>query len=167
MSHGALRYYIATKLERASVHNEVRDRLREFGHTLTYDWTVHGSVKNEGAERIRAVAVAETQGVLAANYVVVLLPGGRGTHTELGMAIASGKRVFLHARNADDFFGYDERTCAFYHHPLVTQVTGPLPIIIAPISEWMSETPNCRRCGHTRHDDIICRALTCTCGEKP
>ena len=87
--------------------------------TITYDWTAHGSVWKDGADRIRKVAQAEMQGVLDADYVVVLLPGGRGTHTELGMALADGKPVILYGTD-DDFSG--PKTCAFYHHPLVRRL---------------------------------------------
>ncbi len=53
--------------------------------------------------------------------MIVLLPGGRGTHTELGIALGSGKRVILVAYFGEDL---DEkgRTCAFYLHSHVTIV---------------------------------------------
>ncbi len=114
-----MNYYIATRLDRAADHNRLRDLLNARGHAITYDWTHHGSVQKDKPERIREVALAETSGVLRADVVVVLLPGGRGTHTELGMALASGKSVIVQADPVHGFFAADERTCAFYHHPLV------------------------------------------------
>lgn len=85
-----MRYYIATALERAADHTLVRDAMAAAGHQITYDWTAHGSVQSEGLDRIREVAEAETRGVLDADLVIVLLPGGRGTHAELGIAIGAG-----------------------------------------------------------------------------
>lgn len=117
-----MRYYIATRLEAADRHRELRDALAERGHEVTYDWTQHGSVRHEGAERIRQVAHAEKQGVRDADFVVVLLPGGRGTHSELGLALAMGKRVFIVADIAEGAWAPDERTCAFYHDDLVFRV---------------------------------------------
>lgn len=131
-----MKFYIATKLERVADHHNLRDRLITLGHEITYDWTVHGSVQREGVDVIRKVALAEKRGVLEADFVCVLLPGGRGTHAELGMALAWGKPVFIHARAEDGFFAQDERTCAFYHDPLVTSFTGPLPGLIMPIELW-------------------------------
>ena len=103
-------------------HNAVRDALHRLGHQITYDWTSHGGVFREGLERLREVAVAELAGIEAADYIVVLLPGGRGTHTELGFALAHGKpALMLASRDEPDIFEPVERTCAFYHHPLVVR----------------------------------------------
>lgn len=118
-----MRYYIATRLERAVDHNVVRDAMRRAGHELTYDWTAHGSVKDEGRARIAEVAELEATGVRDAEYVVVLLPGGRGTHAELGMAIGWGVPILLHSADGVEFAD-GAATCAFYHHPLVRQVVG-------------------------------------------
>lgn len=112
-----MRYYIATRLERHRDHNIVRDSLAGQGWEITYDWTVHGPVWRDGAERIREVSQAELTGVVEADLVVVLLPGGRGTHAELGMALAAGKPVLLHTFD-ESLLGASPETCAFYHHPL-------------------------------------------------
>ena len=114
------RFYVATTLENHAQHNAVRDRLHVIGHEITYDWTTHNSVWREGAARIAEVAVAELQGVVSADYVVVLLPGGRGTHCELGMALATGKPVAIYGTDAQ--LGVSPETCAFYHHPLVRRL---------------------------------------------
>lgn len=110
--------YIATRLERLEEAKGVEARLEALGLLATYRWWTHGSVKSEGVQRIREVAEAEAEGVAEADVVIVLLPGGRGTHTELGMAIALGKRIYL----VGDDGGDDGKTCAFYHHPRVTRI---------------------------------------------
>lgn len=134
-----MRFYIATKLEREQDFRKLRDALTEAGYKLTYDWSRHGSVKNEGRARIREVAVSERQGVKDADFVVVLLPGGRGTHAELGMALAYGKRVFMHAADLSAWMGSDDRTCAFYHDPLVVPVTGKAEDIVTAVQRWAEE----------------------------
>ena len=68
---------------------------------------------------VRDTAVKELTGVVSADAVIVLWPGGRGTHVELGAALALGKRVFLMSEVLDHHRATKE-TCAFYHHPLVT-----------------------------------------------
>ena len=118
-----LKAYIATGLERAADHNLVRDALAKWDVECSYDWTAHGAVFSHGLERLREVADLEARGVRDANVVVVLLPGGRGTHAELGMAIALGKPVILHSMNPKSDFGAEETTCAFYHHPKCTQLS--------------------------------------------
>lgn len=118
-----MKFYIATSLERAEIHNKVRDVLVERGDVITYDWTKHGSVQHEGHNRLAEVAHAEMIGVQEADVVIVLLPGGRGTHAELGMGIAYHRHVLVVAAAAEGFFGNDARTCAFYHAPKVTRLT--------------------------------------------
>lgn len=107
--------YIATSLDNAAQHNRVRDVLWDRYHIgLTYDWTKHGSVRDQGFERIAEVAMLERDGVQRADIVIVLLPGGKGTHAELGMALAFGHQVVIYGTK-EDFEG--PRTCAFYHDP--------------------------------------------------
>lgn len=122
------KFYIASGLENAGQVRQVAESLKAAGWTHTYDWTVHGSVQCEGVERIAEVAAAESEGVIGADVVVVLLPGGRGTHVELGIAL--GLSALLHGETGDPIiciysptpeadFGTTGKTCAFYHHPNV------------------------------------------------
>ena len=64
--------------------------------------------------------------MLAADLVIVLLPGGRGTHTELGIAIGAGIPILLHTEDEGLLSGSSGRTCAFYHYSKVGHFTGPL-----------------------------------------
>lgn len=57
--------------------------LDETGWEHTYDWT-----RQQGAT-LAETAKLEVQAVLAARIVIVLLPGGRGTHTELGVVVGT------------------------------------------------------------------------------
>ncbi len=111
-----MKFYIATSLSRMKAHQTVRDSLKQEGHEISYDWTVHGNVKSTSKERLQEVAILELKGILAADFVVVLLPGGVGTHVELGFALGNQKKVFLHAEDPQ-FFELGPQTCAFYHHP--------------------------------------------------
>jgi hypothetical protein len=124
-------FYIATRLERAEEQKELSAALIALGHEISYDWSVHGSVQSEGPERIREVAIAETRGVMDAELFVCLLPGGRGTHSELGIAIADSVHRQMQRRAGiiggqkkivivgDDVT--DGRTCSFYHHECISE----------------------------------------------
>ena len=116
MQHKKL--YIATKIENAAAHNALSAAFPD-EWSLTYDWTEHGSVKHDRA-RMFEVSQAEMRGVAEADAVIALLPGGRGTHVEIGMAVALGVPVFIVGPGYT--FGLGEETCAFYHHPGVTQL---------------------------------------------
>ena len=120
-----MKYYIATSLSRTTAHHLVRDALEILGHEISYDWTLHGSVKSVSKERLREVATNELDGVSAADFVVVLLPGGHGTHLELGYSIARGKKVFLHSEEPLHF-ELGPQTNAFYYHPEITPLRCPL-----------------------------------------
>ncbi len=107
-------FYIATTLSNNKEHNRLRDFLVTSGHHITYDWTNHCSVQKDGIERISEVASLESKGIENADYVFVIFPACRATHTELGMAIALGKRIVLCGQEENK-----DETCAFYHHPNV------------------------------------------------
>jgi hypothetical protein len=131
-------FYIASRLENAPQVRELRDLLIAAGWRITYDWTAHGSVRGGEADRqrIREVAAAERNGVIDADVFIGLLPGGRGMHVELGIALAcvSGLATFGGLKSpspvviwSPDFerdFGVTEATSAFYHDPLVTRVNA-------------------------------------------
>lgn len=133
-------------------HNLIRDVLLEEGHQLAYDWTPHGNVKSSSVQRLTEVAHKETNGVLAAEVIIVLLPGGFGTHVELGMALGAGKKIILHSANSD-VFSACEKTCAFYHHAKVYQLVSDIEdtssfvqamtIVTGVLKNAVSSTENC------------------------
>lgn len=115
-----MKVYIATGYENRSGHNRLRDKLAEHGIGLTCDWTTHESIADAAHWRIADIAHDDIQGVRDADAVVVLLPGGRGTHVEIGAAIAFGKLVII----VGDMVGEHERECVFYHHAGVACVAS-------------------------------------------
>ena len=121
-----MRFYIATGLVNAEHARKPADVLRRNGHEQTYEWTTHGDIRHEGAERMSEVAFNELRAVRDAELVVALLPGGQGTHTELGVALAtrSNKRIILWSETGDEF-AFDNRTCTFYFHPAAERVVCP------------------------------------------
>ena len=122
-------YYIATSLSRSADHNLIRDQLSACGWQITYDWTIHGSVKHDGVTRLSEVSELEIDGVRRSDVVIILLPGGRGTHAELGMAAVLQKPTYIHSFDGSHF-ELDERTCAFYWHSKAIHLTGPLGDVV-------------------------------------
>jgi nucleoside 2-deoxyribosyltransferase len=123
-----LKFYIATGLENGvegGLYEQAKGLIESLGHTITYDWSVHGPVWREGRARLAEVAQQELNGVYLADVVLVLLPGGRGTHVELGAALVQRKPVILW-KESPDHFGADANTSAFYHLPRIFTVSGPL-----------------------------------------
>lgn len=102
------KFYCATSLNNADQAKIVIRRLCDFGHECSYDWTSHGKVS--GHQAMLDICLKELEGVLEADVVVVLWPGRRGTHVELGAALATNKPVFFIV--PPDF----DADVSFYHH---------------------------------------------------
>lgn len=120
-----LRIYIASGLDNAPAVRRLANALKERGHSITYDWTAHGSVHSVSATAkqnelaLGSAAHGELNGVTQADAVVVLLPGGRGTHIEMGAALALRKPIVLCAA-PEVLAGL--RPVSFYFHPLVRTI---------------------------------------------
>lgn len=140
-----MKFYIASKLENADMVKKLAAILKLYKWEQTYDWTTHGSVQSEGQERLIEVAENEIQGVREADVVIVLLPGGRGTHAELGAANILRKPVFIWAET-DEFFLLDARTCAFYWNQNVTRVTGDRFNLLVALFKYASKVERFVRC---------------------
>lgn len=124
-----MRYYIATGLENAAEAVALHRVLREHGWKCTYDWTVHGSAP----ERVEEISDLEIGGVISASVLFVILPGGKGTHAELGAALGkmrideargfnSDMRVVIFGDKPEVQFEKVFGTCCFYWHYGVTRV---------------------------------------------
>lgn len=108
-----MKFYIASSLDNATEVRMLAAALKAAGHTHTYDWTVHGPVE---WHKLPETAQAEVCGVLDADVLLVIAPGGRGTHTELGIGIASGKDIWICAKDRIDLmvdapYGIDGHPC--------------------------------------------------------
>ena len=124
-----MKFYIASKLENHAQVSYLADKLKSAGWTHTYDWTGHGSTKESSIETLKEIGRMEYSGVKEADVVIILTPQGRGTHTELGMAIAFNKRIYL--CHADDtYFHCDDNTSAFYWLPQVKQLAGSIDDVV-------------------------------------
>lgn len=129
-----MKYYIASGFTNIEPVRALKKRLDEIGWEHTYDWTVEQGTTFEETAQLEINAVSE------ADVVIVLLPGGRGTHAELGCAIgqtllgkalveegiaeSAERRIVLYSATPDQDFGTQyPGCCIFYHHPLVERFT--------------------------------------------
>ena len=106
------RFYLATRKDRSQQAEPLLEALKAQGWERTFVWTAQDEASTNG---YADVAVEELAGVRKADVLIVLLPGGYGTHVEIGAALALGKPVILHSP--------DRRTletpypCIFHYHP--------------------------------------------------
>lgn len=120
-----LRFYIGTGWENRELAREVAAKLQSAGWKQTYDWTHH----TEDDDR-KKIAIVELGAIQRADIVIILLPGGRGTHIELGAALAIGKPVVIWAEDTDALWK-NERYCPYYDHPNIFLFAGwPLDLMI-------------------------------------
>ena len=118
-----MKFYIASKLENFEQVSYLAKKLKSENWIHTYDWTTHLSIKETDTETLKTVGQKEFDGVKNADVVIILTPQGRGTHTELGMAIALNKIIYL-CHIDDTYFLCDDNTSPFYWLPNVNQLIG-------------------------------------------
>jgi nucleoside 2-deoxyribosyltransferase len=105
--------------------------LKNKGYIQTYDWT-----QNERAstvEDLKEIGKQERNAVLEADFIIVLLPAGKGSHIEFGIALGQGKRIYLYS--PDDEVNKFETTSTFYHLSEVDKCIGTIDELIAAVTE--------------------------------
>lgn len=115
-----MKFYIASSFKNIEEVRNLSNELKLRGHIHSYDWT-----QNERAnsiEKLATIGELEKAAVIESDFVVILLPGGKGTHIELGIAIGLGKRVYLYSPT-DEIYDYD-KTSTFYHIQGVEKFIG-------------------------------------------
>ena len=121
-----MKFYIASKLGNYEQVQRLARLLTLLGWEHTYDWTLlAGSIKEIDVETLQSIGQKECDGVKNADVVIVLTPQGKGTHVELGMAIAFNKIVYICHEDATYFLCGDS-TCAFYWLSNVRHFVGSI-----------------------------------------
>src|SRR5437016_5310354 len=108
-------FYLSTRKDRLDQAALVLEALKSNGWTQTFAWTDQDAKDRAG---YAGIALAEIEGVHDADVLIVLLPGGFGTHVEIGAALALGKPVIIHASDRKTL--ETPYACVFHYHPLVT-----------------------------------------------
>ncbi|CAG9622490.1 group-specific protein [Sutcliffiella rhizosphaerae] len=120
------KFYIASSFQNIDMVREVSDILRQQGYVQTYDWT-----QNERAatlKELKRIGELEKEAVIEADFVIVLLPAGKGSHIEFGIALGHNKRIYLYSTNDD--VNNPETTSTFYHLDNVVKVIGTVDDLI-------------------------------------
>jgi nucleoside 2-deoxyribosyltransferase len=130
-----MRLYISSRKDRSARADALSKELEKHGWQRTFAWKQEDG---EGPEENAAIAKAELNGVLQADVLIALLPGGYGTHVEIGAALALGKPVILHAPDQDTL--NQPYPCVFHYHPgvrlIISQIIDP-EAILATIGSWV------------------------------
>lgn len=125
------KFYIASSFKNKHIVRNVSKHLKSRGFIQTYDWT-----NNERAstyEELKEIGQYEKNAVIEADFIIVLLPAGKGSHIELGIALGRGKKVYIHSSSAgmDNF----ETTSTFYFLPEVRKLNGTTKELVEVVTK--------------------------------
>lgn len=116
-----MKFYIGSGMKNCELVNYYSKKLEEKGWKHTYNWA-----KNiNGDETIKDLieySKLEQQGIIDSDVVIILLPAGRETHIELGMALALNKKIFLCSETKEEFS--IKNTVNFYQLPNIVRLVG-------------------------------------------
>lgn len=123
-----MKFYIASSFKNIDTVRRVTEELKSKGFIHTYDWT---EGRASSIAELEAIGSSEKNAVMEADIVMILLPAGKGSHVELGIALGTGKKVFLYS--PDETVNDLELTSTFYHLPEVEKVIGTVDELIQEI----------------------------------
>ncbi|MGG1631183.1 nucleoside 2-deoxyribosyltransferase [Rossellomorea sp. NRS-1567] len=121
-----MKFYVASSFHNIKQVRDVNERLKIKGYIHTYDWTQNGRAST--LEELKKIGEEERQAIIESDLILVLLPGGKGSHVELGIALGLNKRVILYSpcNEVSDF----DQTTTFYHLPEVEVCTGTVEELV-------------------------------------
>lgn len=116
-----MKFYIGSGIKNCKLVNRYSKILEENGWQHTYNWAknING---DETIEDLIEYSKLEQQGIIDSDVVIILLPAGRGTHIELGMALALNKKIFLCSETEEEFS--IKNTVNFYQLPGIIRLVG-------------------------------------------
>lgn len=116
-----MKFYIGSGMKNCELVNYYSKILEENGWEHTYNWAKNIN-EDETIEDLVEYSKLEQQGIIDSDVVIILLPAGRGTHIELGMALALNKKIFLCSETKEEFS--IENTVNFYQLPSIIRLVG-------------------------------------------
>ncbi|WNQ11113.1 nucleoside 2-deoxyribosyltransferase [Paenibacillus aurantius] len=124
-----MKFYVASSFKNMESVQEVARRLQDRGYRQTYDWTVNQDVTT--IEQLKDIGEKEKNAVMESDFIVVIIPAGKGSHVELGIALGLGKKVYLYSPNheVNDL----DTTSTFYHLSEVVKCCGGMDELVSRI----------------------------------
>jgi nucleoside 2-deoxyribosyltransferase len=122
-----MKFYVASSFANKDKVQRVSSVLSELGYIHTYDWTRNDRASTLG--QLQEIGELEKRAVMESDFLVALLPAGKGSHIEMGIAIGLDKPVYVLSPNEDvyDF----SLTSTFYHLPQVRLIIGEIEELIS------------------------------------
>ncbi|MBP1042929.1 hypothetical protein I6N95_18090 [Vagococcus sp. BWB3-3] len=120
------KFYVSSRFANVERVRKVSTKLIKIGCIQTYDWTKIESVTS--IKQLEKIGNEEFQGIQKANFLVLLTPAGKSSYIEMGIALASNVRVYVHS--FDDTLLSLEETSSFYQLANVRVVVGDLDFLV-------------------------------------
>lgn len=127
--------YIGSKLKNANKVNELTNAFEKLDIINAYNWAANIK-KKETKEDLIDFAKKEMNAIKDADDVIFLLPLGKGSHIELGMALAYNKKIYLVSNDKNDF---DNNTVNFYEMDGIKKVVVSDEKLISSIIDCVTE----------------------------
>ncbi len=128
------KFYIASSFINIDKVREVSNLLKDKGFVQTYDWTQNDRAAS--LTDLKEIGEKELSAVLRADFLIILLPAGKGSHIEFGIGLGQGKKIYLFSEN--DYIDNFETTSTFYHLDNVEKVIGTVEELVkrVTIEKW-------------------------------
>ena len=127
--------YIGSKFKNANKVNELTNAFEKLDVINAYNWAANIK-EEETREDLIDFAKKEMNAIKDADDVIFLLPLGKGSHIELGMALAYNKKIYLVTKEKKDF---DKNTVNFYEMDGIKKVVVSDEKLISSIIDCVIE----------------------------
>lgn len=125
-----MKFYIGSSFKNYELVNYFSKKLEEKGWQHTYNWAEN--INNEETiDDMIQYSILEQKAIIDSDVVIVILPAGRGTHIELGMALALDKKIYLCATDKNEFD--IKNTVNFYELPQIKKIVDNADGIVKQI----------------------------------
>ncbi|MBM0065538.1 group-specific protein [Alkalicoccobacillus gibsonii] len=113
-------FYIGSSFRNIEQVHLVAQALIGEGFIHSYDWTRLESIQS--VDELATIGEHEKEAIICSDSVIFILPLGKSSHVELGIALASQKPVYLYSQT-DELFTLDH-TSSFYHLEGIDRFVG-------------------------------------------
>lgn len=125
------KFYVASSFKNIDTVRYVSNELINRGYIQTYDWTQNDRATS--VKELKEIGQQERNAVLKSDFIIVLLPAGKGSHIEFGIALGQGKRIYLYSQNGE--VNKFETTSTFYHLSEVEKCIGTIEELIIAVTK--------------------------------
>lgn len=123
------KFYVASSFINKEAVRFVSQCLIDNNFIHTYDWTKHDRAST--FDDLKSIGNMERTAVLESDFIIIILPAGKGSHIELGIALGQGKQIYLYS--PDGAVDNLDTTSTFYHLENIEKCSGTITDLIKKV----------------------------------